>query len=132
MARSNAALRSVDSDQLIHFLKENILSIFGVPEKFITDNGSIFIRSKFTKICGEYGIVIGQSFNYYPQGNGMTESTNKTLIHIIKKNIEDNHKNWHNKLIDALWASRLTPKKELGILLSIWYMEKKNYPYTWK
>jgi hypothetical protein len=29
--------RNVDSDQLIHFLKENILSRFGVPEKFITD-----------------------------------------------------------------------------------------------
>jgi hypothetical protein len=41
------SLRNVDSKQLILFLKENILSRFGVPEKFITDNGSIFIGSKF-------------------------------------------------------------------------------------
>jgi hypothetical protein len=53
------ALRNVDSEQLIHFLKENILSRFGVPEKFITDNGSIFIGSKFTNFCGEYGIIMG-------------------------------------------------------------------------
>jgi hypothetical protein len=44
----------------------------------------------------------------------MAESTNKILIQIIKKTIEANHKNWHIKLIDALWASRLTPKKGTG------------------
>jgi hypothetical protein len=41
-------LRNVDSEQLIIFLKDNILSRFGVPEKFITNNGSIFIGTKFT------------------------------------------------------------------------------------
>jgi hypothetical protein len=61
------------------------LSRFGVPEKFITDNGSIFMRSKFTNFCGEYGIIMGKSSNYYPQGNGLEDSTNKTLIQIIKK-----------------------------------------------
>jgi transposase InsO family protein len=103
-------LRNVDSEQLIHFLKENIPSRFGVPEKFITDNGSIFIGSKFTIFCGEYGIIMGKSSNYYPQGNGLAESTNKKLIQILKKTIEANHKNWHKKLIDALWESCLTPK----------------------
>jgi hypothetical protein len=78
------------------------LSRFGVPEKFITNNGSIFFGSKFTNFYGEYGIVTGQSSNYYPQGNDLAESTNKSLIHILKKRIESNHKNWHQKLIDAL------------------------------
>jgi hypothetical protein len=36
---------------------------------------------------------MGQSSNYYPQGNIMSESTNKKLIQIIKKTIEANHKN---------------------------------------
>jgi hypothetical protein len=40
----------------------------------------------------------------------LVESTNKTLIHILKKTIATNHKNWHKKLIDALWESHLTPK----------------------
>lgn len=57
---------------------------------------------------------MGQSSNYYSQGNGLAESTNKTLIQIIKKTIKANHKNWHNKSIDALWASQLTPKKGTG------------------
>ena len=53
---------------------------------------------------------MGQSSKYYLQGNGLAESTNKTLIQIIKKTIEANHNNWHKKLIDALWEIHLTPK----------------------
>jgi hypothetical protein len=55
------ALKRVDSEELLKFLKDNILSRFSVPDKFITDNGSIFIGSKFTDFCAEYGIIMGQS-----------------------------------------------------------------------
>jgi hypothetical protein len=44
--REVVSLRNADSKQLILFLKENILSRFGVLEKSITYNGSIFIGSK--------------------------------------------------------------------------------------
>jgi transposase InsO family protein len=99
------ALKKDDDEERIKFLKDNILSRFGVPDKLIIDNGLIFIRSKFTEFCGEYGIIMGQSSNYYPQGNGLSESTNKTLVHILKKTIDKNQRNWHLKLTDALWAS---------------------------
>jgi hypothetical protein len=42
------ALKKVDFEELIKFFKDNILSRFGVPEKFIIDNGLIFIFLKFT------------------------------------------------------------------------------------
>ena len=38
-------LKKDDTDELISFIEENILSRFGVPEKFITDNGIIFVGS---------------------------------------------------------------------------------------
>jgi hypothetical protein len=66
---------------------------FGVPKIFITDNRSIFIGSNFKKLCGEYDIIMGQSSNYYPQGNGLAEYTNKTLIWILKKTITTNKMN---------------------------------------
>jgi hypothetical protein len=73
-------LKKDDAEEIIKFLKDNIMSIFGIPDKFITYNGLIFIGSKFTEFCGEYGIIMGQSLNYYPQGNGLVESKNKTLV----------------------------------------------------
>lgn len=42
------------------------------------------------------------------------ESTNKNLIRIIKKTIEDNQRTWHEKLKLALWADRITPKRATG------------------
>ena len=41
------ASKKDDAKEIIKFLKDNILSRFNVPDKFITDNGSIFIGSKF-------------------------------------------------------------------------------------
>ena len=52
--------------------------------------------------------------NYYPQGNGLAESMNKNLIRIIKRTIDQNHKNWHKSLIYALWANRITQKVSIG------------------
>ena len=34
---------------------------------------------------------------------------------IIKKLLEENKKSWHNKLVHALWADRLTTKKSIGM-----------------
>lgn len=64
--------------------------------------------------CNRYHIILGHSTTYYPQGNGLVESSNKSLINIIKKLLEDNKKTWNNKLVNALWVDRLTIKKSVG------------------
>ena len=45
---------------------------------------------------------------YYAQANGQTESSNRTLINLIKKKISDNPKHWHRILSEALWAHRIS------------------------
>jgi hypothetical protein len=57
---------------------------------------------------------MGQSSNYYPQGNGLVESTNKSLIQILKKIVVANQRDWHKNLVNALWASKITPKSSTG------------------
>jgi len=42
-------------------------------------------------------------------------SSNKSLINIIKKLLEDNKKAWDSRLKFALWAERVTTKRSLGI-----------------
>eukprot|EP00253_Pinus_taeda_P036655 PITA_36655 len=60
------------------------------------------------------GIKLVHSTSYYPQGNGLAESSNKSLIRIIKKLLEDNKKNWDAKLKYALWADRVTIERSTG------------------
>eukprot|EP00253_Pinus_taeda_P023972 PITA_23972 len=100
---------------IIQFLESNILSRFGFPEKIITNNTAAFKSKKIINFCHKYHISLGHSTAYYPQGNGLAESSNKSLINIIKKLLEENKKNWHKKLTNALWADRLSTKKSIGM-----------------
>jgi hypothetical protein len=52
---------------------------------------------------------------YYPQGTGLVESFNKSLIKIIKKLLENNKKAWDSKLKFSLWDDRVTSKRSLGL-----------------
>ena len=51
-------------------------------------------------------IKILNSSLYYAQANGQAESSNKILIRLIKKKIEENPRRWHEVLSEALWARR--------------------------
>jgi hypothetical protein len=55
-----------------------------------------------------YRIKLLNSSPYYAQANGQTESSNRTLISLIKKKISDNPKQWHKILFEALWAHRIS------------------------
>lgn len=91
------------------------MSHFGCPNKIITDNTVAFKSKKIIEFCDKYNIKLGRSTAYYPQGNGLVKSSNKSLINIIKKLLEANKKNWHNALINALSIDRVSSKKSLGL-----------------
>eukprot|EP00253_Pinus_taeda_P022354 PITA_22354 len=107
--------RQANDSTIIQFLERNILSRFGFPEKIITDNAAAFKSKNMINFCHKYHITLGHSTAYYPQGNGLAESSNKSLINIIKKLLEENKNNWHRKLTNALWADRLSTKKSIGM-----------------
>ena len=96
------------------FLEENIFSRFGCPVKIITDNAQVFNSSKFIAFCQNYNIILSHSTAYHPQGNGFAESTNKTLMKILKKTIAENQRDWDSKVKLALWAARVTSRRSIG------------------
>jgi hypothetical protein len=107
-----------DTHQVVmKFLYENILSRFGCPKRMVTDNSVAFKVEALVEMCKSMGIQLVHSTPYYPQGNGLPESSNKSLIKIIRKLLEEKKKNWDSKLKFALWADRLTIKKSIGTSL---------------
>jgi len=85
--------RQVNDTVIIGFLKTNILSRFDCHEKIITDNAAAFKSKKLINFYNKYHIILGHSTAYNPQGNGLAESSNKSLINIIKSLLEGNKKN---------------------------------------
>jgi hypothetical protein len=70
---------------LIKFLEENILARFGFPRKIITHNAQAFKSLAMIYFYQKYNIIPGHSTSYYPQGNGLVESSKKSLMRFIKK-----------------------------------------------
>ncbi|KAL5580487.1 hypothetical protein UlMin_012929 [Ulmus minor] len=96
--------------QVKNFIWKNIICRFGVPKEIVTDNGSQFISFDFQEFCKEWGIQLSFSTPHYPQANGQAESTNKTVINIIKRRLEKAKGLWADELPDVLWAYRTTAK----------------------
>lgn len=108
------ARKNATSKVVIHFLKEFIVTRFKVPYSLMCDNGPRFISHKLSEWAYDHRILIRYSSNYYPQGNGVAKSTNKNLLIVIKKLLDQNLKDWHNKLKYALWSNQIKLKKSMG------------------
>jgi hypothetical protein len=52
-------------------------------------------------------IKLLNSSPYYTQANGQVESSNKIVIKLIKKKIDEHPKMWHEVLLEDLWAHRI-------------------------
>jgi hypothetical protein len=55
-----------------------------VPTTLVFDNVTYFSSLKLIEFSLDRGIILQYATNYYPQGNGEVESTNKNLICILK------------------------------------------------
>jgi hypothetical protein len=72
------------------------------------DQGSSFMSHQVREFVKSLKIKLLSSSSYYAQANGLAKSSNKTLIKLIKKKIEENPKRWHEVLLEALWVHRIS------------------------
>jgi transposase InsO family protein len=94
--------------EVIEFITEHIIHRFGIPQTLTTDQGTSFVSKEARKFAKLYKIKLFNSSPYYAQANGQAESSNKTLIKLIKKNIEESPRRWYEVLSEALWAHRIS------------------------
>ncbi|XP_070005925.1 uncharacterized protein [Nicotiana sylvestris] len=51
---------------------------------------------------------------YHSTGNGQAESSNKTILNILKKKLEGAKRLWPELLLEGLWAYHTMPKTSMG------------------
>uniref|UniRef100_A0A2N9GDJ2 Integrase catalytic domain-containing protein n=1 Tax=Fagus sylvatica TaxID=28930 RepID=A0A2N9GDJ2_FAGSY len=78
-------LRKATGAAVANFIREHIITRFGIPHKIISDNG-----------------------------NGQAKATNRMLLRILSKMVFDYGKGWSSHLADVLWAYRGSPKTATG------------------
>jgi transposase InsO family protein len=94
--------------EIIHFISEHIIHRFSIPQSLTTNQGSSFMSHQVREFAKSLKIKLLSSSPYYTQANGQAESSNKTLIKLTKKNIEENPKRWYEVLSEALWVHHIS------------------------
>jgi transposase InsO family protein len=82
-------LRRMTHRDVINFVLEHIVYRFGILQTLTMDQGPSFMARQFKEFASSLGINLLNYFPYYAQDNGLAEASNKTLIRLIKKKIEE-------------------------------------------
>ena len=81
-------LATITEKSIRTFVWRNIICRYGIPRVLISDNGKQFDNSAFRNFCSELGIKNHYSSPAHPQANGQVEVMNRTLLKIIKTQLE--------------------------------------------
>ena len=102
------SFKEIKATTVVKFVKDHILYRFGTPRRVTSDNGAAFKNALIDKLASKFNIDWRYSTIYNPRANGLAEAFNKTLVSILKKTVGENHRSWHERLPEALWAYRIT------------------------
>lgn len=105
---------------------ENLIFLFGPPERIISDRGSAFTSKKMTDFCQKYNIKHVKNAVATPRANGQCERYNLTILDSLRcySVNDENEENWdtHLKLIQFSINSTInkaTTKTAYEILMGI-------------
>jgi hypothetical protein len=104
------ALKDNTAKSTAKFLFEEIITKFGCPLEFVSDQRSHFINDTIKILTQEFMILHRKLTTYYPQANGQAESTNNMIKVALTKMVNVNRTYWDTKLHAALWAYRTAYK----------------------
>jgi len=104
-------IRDVDAKR---FVWKNIVTRFGIPRTFISENGLQFDSKTFRRYCCDLGITNRYSTPAYPQENRQAEAVNKVIVSRFKKRLDDATGKWVEELPHILWTYQTTPCRSIG------------------
>ncbi|UYV79686.1 hypothetical protein LAZ67_18000268, partial [Cordylochernes scorpioides] len=91
-------VRNTSTQNVLKVMK-SFVNDFGLPDKIISDRGSCFTSRQFEEFCRGNGIHHTLNSTKHPQGNGMVERVNRTVLSTIATSIEDpRRKDWDLKI----------------------------------
>ena len=100
-------LKKVDNESVLEAMLE-VFSRHGIPEKILTDQGSVFMSRLTKQVCQTLGIGHIRTSPYHPQSDGALERWHASLKGMLKRSGAD-LKYWDRHLRYLLFAYRDTP-----------------------
>ena len=92
--------KSTGTDEVLDRLQKQA-SIFGNPERIISDRGTAFTSNAFKEYCKSQNILHLLIATGVPRGNGQVERINKIVISMLSKLCVENPTHWY-KYVDRI------------------------------
>ncbi|GKV33401.1 hypothetical protein SLEP1_g41920 [Rubroshorea leprosula] len=108
-------MKKVEQGDVIKFIKEDLIHRFGLPETITSDQGTVFVGSQVEAFAKDMGFHLLNSTPHYAQANGQAEASNKIVINILEKMVDDNPRRWHELFSDTLWAYRTSQRSSTKV-----------------
>ena len=91
------ALATITEKNIQNFVWRNIKCKYGIPRVLVSDNGKQFDNSAFRDFYSKLGIKNHYLSLAHPQANGQVEVTNRSLLKIIKTQLEGANGIWRSE-----------------------------------
>ncbi|GJX50791.1 reverse transcriptase domain-containing protein, partial [Tanacetum coccineum] len=105
---------TITGNQVKKIVWDNIVCRFGLPGEIIFDNGKQFRDNPFKDWCEKLCIRQRFASMKHPQGNGLVERANQSLMEGIKARLDTRSKDWMEELSHVLRAHRTMIKSSNG------------------
>ncbi|CCO35166.1 Retrotransposable element Tf2 155 kDa protein type 1 [Rhizoctonia solani AG-1 IB] len=96
--------KKTKAPDLVELFLQHVWSAYGMPEKTISDRGTVFNNKFLRALYQRLGIDPHFSSAYHPQSNGQTERLNPTLEHFLRAYASVNQNDWVKWLPMAQFA----------------------------
>lgn len=78
--------------QISMFILNHIICRYGIPQSIIIDNVKHFKNKDLKELVTKFYMIHHSSSIYYPQGNGQAEATNKNILNILKRKVDNSRR----------------------------------------
>ena len=95
-------------------LWSNFICHFGFPERIHSDQGRCFESGVVKELCRLAGVQRSRTTPYHPQGNGMTERFNRTLINLLGTLDPEQKADWKSHIESLTHAYNCTRHESTG------------------
>lgn len=107
-------IRKMVATTIVKILEEQVILLFGAPNRILTDNGAQFESRVFKNLLKEYNIQHSYTALYHPQSNPV-ERIHRTIKTMLASYVKDNHRIWDKFLHKVSWAIRSAVHEATGV-----------------
>lgn len=109
-----AATRDQTAATTVRVMWQHVIQYFGCPARFHADQGPNFEAAVVKQLCDLYGCKKSHTTPYHPEGNGLTERFNRTLLGMLGTLVEEKKSRWAEHLPEMLHAYNNTVHNSTG------------------